>query len=72
MDRVVAHELSLHGTHGLAAADYPAMLDLVAARIDLGSLVSRRITLDEAPAALAAMGEPAPVAGITVVDVASG
>ena len=68
MDRVVAHELSLHGTHGLAAADYPAMLDLVAARIDLSSLVGRVITLDEAPAALAAMGAPTDATGLTVVD----
>lgn len=68
MDRVVALELSLHGTHGLAAADYPAMLDLVAGRIDLSTLVGRIITLDEAPAALAAMDEPAAGTGLTVVD----
>ena len=29
MDRVVAWELAVHGTHGLAARDYPAMLELV-------------------------------------------
>lgn len=69
MDRVVAHELSIHGTHGLAAADYPAMLDLVAERIDLSALVGRVIGLDEAPAALAAMGEPATRPGMTVVAI---
>ena len=30
MDLVVAHELELYGSHGLAAADYPPMLALVA------------------------------------------
>ena len=29
MDLVVAHELELYGSHGLAAADYPPMLALV-------------------------------------------
>lgn len=68
MDRVIAQELSIHGTHGLAAHEYPAMLDLVAARIDLSTLVGRVITLDEAPGALANVGGPATQAGMTVVD----
>lgn len=66
MDRVVGWELSVHGTHGLAAADYPAMLDLVADGIDLTALVGRVVGLDEAPDALVALGAGAP-AGITVV-----
>lgn len=69
MDRVVAWELSIHGTHGLAARDYPAMLELVAgARIDLDRLVAEVVPLDGAPAALAALGAPRPRAGVTVVD----
>lgn len=68
MDRVIGHELSVHGTHGLAAADYPAMLDLVAARIDLRRLIGRVIGLEQAPAALASMSEAPAVAGITVID----
>jgi len=67
MDRVVAWELSIHGTHGLAAADYPAMLDL-AARLDLRALVGRVIGLTDAPAALVAMGEPVTEPGMTVID----
>lgn len=67
MARVVAWELSIHGTHGLAAADYPAMLDL-AAGVDLRALVGRVVGLDEAPAALAELSEPASGAGMTVVD----
>ena len=67
MDRVVGWELSVHGTHGLAAADYPAMLDLVADRVDLSRLVGAVVGLDEAPAALAALGAPPLRPGVTVV-----
>lgn len=69
MDRVVAHELEVIGSHGMAAVDYPAMLDLVERRVlDPGSLVTRVIGLDEAGAALAAMDHPGPP-GLTVVEV---
>jgi alcohol dehydrogenase len=68
MDLVVAHELSIHGSHGMAAGDYPPLLALVAdgtLRPDL--LVGNRISLDQAGAALAAMDQPA-AAGMTVVE----
>jgi D-arabinose 1-dehydrogenase-like Zn-dependent alcohol dehydrogenase len=67
MDLVVAGELVLLGSHGMAAHDYPAMLAMVEQgllRPDL--LVTGRIGLDEAPAALATMGE-APPTGVTVI-----
>lgn len=67
MDRVVGWELSIHGTHGLAAADYPAMLELVAGRIDLARLVGAVVPLEDAPAALAALGSPPAHPGVTVV-----
>lgn len=68
MGPVVAHELTIHGSHGMAAADYPALLALVASgAVDPGALVGRVVGLDEAPAALAAMGAPAVGAGVTVV-----
>ena len=72
MDLVVGHELSIHGTHGMAARDYPPMLDLVASgalRPDL--LVARTIGLDEAPGALTGLSSldgPAAGAGITVIE----
>jgi alcohol dehydrogenase len=57
MDRVVAWELELYGSHGMAAHDYPPMLDQVAAGVLRPErLVGRTIGLDEVPAALAAMG----------------
>lgn len=70
MDLVVAHELELYGSHGMAAADYPAMLALVTSgAVRLDRLVGRVIALDEVAAALAAMDAPAAAtAGLTVVD----
>jgi D-arabinose 1-dehydrogenase-like Zn-dependent alcohol dehydrogenase len=56
MDRVISHELQVHGSHGMAAHEYPAMLELVvsgALRPD--RLVGAVIGLDGAAAALMAM-----------------
>ncbi|MFG1609047.1 alcohol dehydrogenase catalytic domain-containing protein [Actinoplanes sp. NPDC049265] len=67
-DLVVARELEIYGSHGMAAAGYPDMLAMVAdGRLDPAALVGRTITLDEAPAALMAMDRPAPQAGITTI-----
>jgi alcohol dehydrogenase len=69
MDRVLAWELSLHGSHGIAAHEYPALLDLLGtAGLEPGTLVGRVVPLEEAGAALAAMDGPTP-AGMTVVAV---
>ena len=68
MHRVMAHELQLLGTHGMAAHAYPEMLGLIAAgRLDPGRLVTSRIPLDEAPAALEAMGSSSP-RGVTIIE----
>ncbi|RJN31453.1 alcohol dehydrogenase catalytic domain-containing protein [Nesterenkonia natronophila] len=54
--RVVALELSILGSHGMAAADYPALLDLLlTGAVDPGVLVTRELGLDDVPDALAAM-----------------
>lgn len=67
-DLVVARELEVYGSHGMAAAGYPALLAMVAdGRLDPAVLIGRTITLDEAPAALMAMDRPAPAAGITTI-----
>ncbi|MGW5613931.1 zinc-dependent alcohol dehydrogenase family protein [Streptomyces sp. NPDC003877] len=68
MARAIALELELLGSHGMPAHGYPPMLELVRGgvlRPDL--LVTSTIRLEEAPAALAAMGT-APGAGVTVVE----
>jgi D-arabinose 1-dehydrogenase-like Zn-dependent alcohol dehydrogenase len=67
MGRLIAHELEIVGSHGMAAHDYGEMLALVesgALRPD--RLVSARIGLDDAGPALAAMSGAAP-AGMTVI-----
>jgi alcohol dehydrogenase len=66
LDRVIAWELDVLGSHGMAAADYPGMLALVASG-DLrpDTLVGRTVGLAEA-ARLLPLTEPS--AGITVLD----
>ena len=68
MELVISRELEIRGSHGLAAHDYPAMLDaIVAGRLRPDTLVGRTIPLDEAPAALTAMGGPPAAPGMTVI-----
>ncbi|MGH3387109.1 MAG: zinc-binding dehydrogenase, partial [Nocardioidaceae bacterium] len=68
MDRVIAYELDVFGSHGMAAADYPALLDQVAAgRLRPDRLVGRTIGLAEGARELALMAER-PATGITVID----
>ncbi|MEN3538160.1 zinc-dependent alcohol dehydrogenase family protein [Microbispora sp. ZYX-F-249] len=65
MGRVIAHELEIVGSHGMAAHAYPPMLELIAAgvlRPDL--LVTRTIGLDDAPDALT---RPGASAGVTMI-----
>ncbi len=69
MGRAIARELELLGVHGMPARDYPEMLAFIATRsVDVGRLVGRVIGLDEAPAALMAMSQPAAFSGMTIVD----
>ena len=68
MDRVVARELALLGSHGMAAHAYPAMLGLVAAgALRPGLLVRRRLTLGESMEALTTL-DSSTDPGIAVVD----
>lgn len=73
-DVVVAYELEVYGSHGMAARDYPAMLAMVSSGVlRPAELVGRVIPLSAAPAALMAMDSPAAAtAGMTVVDLALG
>jgi alcohol dehydrogenase len=67
MDRLVAHELSVHGSHGMPAHQYPELLALVAdGTLDPALLVGRVIGLDGVADALMAMGGPAVTPGMTV------
>ena len=60
-DLVVARELQVVGSHGMAAADYGPMVDLVArGRLDPALLVGSEIPLEAAGVALTAMDSPIP------------
>lgn len=69
MDRIVAQELEVLGSHGIQAHEYPALLGLVEAEVLHPELLVRRtIDLSEAPAALMEMDIPVPATpGVTVV-----
>ena len=68
MHRVIARELQVLGSHGMAAHDYPELLALAAdGRIRPDLLISRTITLDEVPDAFAAIGSADQRPGITVI-----
>jgi alcohol dehydrogenase len=62
---MIARELTVTGSHGMAAADYPRLIRLVGGgHLDPSQLVTARIGLDEAPAALVRATGP----GVTVVE----
>lgn len=68
LDRVVAHELTVVGSHGMPSGEYPAMLAMVeSGALDPSRLVDDPITLDQAPDALVAMGRPGQSGWIRVV-----
>jgi alcohol dehydrogenase len=70
MDLVIARELEIYGSHGMAARDYPAMMRLIAdGTLQPGRLVGEVIALGDVGRALAAMDGPAG-AGMTVVRLA--
>ena len=66
MGDVISRELEIAGVHGMPVRDYPALLRLVVSgAVDPARLIGRRIGLEDAGAALAAMDRPAE--GITVI-----
>lgn len=68
MARVIAWELDVLGSHGMAAADYPPMLELIRTRaLQPQRLVERTIGLEEAAALLPGF-DRATVAGMTIID----
>jgi alcohol dehydrogenase len=68
MDLVIAGELEIVGSHGMAAHAYAELLaEVQSERLRPGLLVTGRIGLDEAGLALAAMGKARGPAGATVI-----
>ncbi|SEK49745.1 zinc-binding dehydrogenase [Streptacidiphilus jiangxiensis] len=68
MARVIAWELDLLGSHGMAAADYPAMLALIERGVlQPQRLIERVVGLTEAAALLPGVADASP-AGMTMID----
>lgn len=68
MSRVIGWELDLLGTHGMAAVDYPGMLDLIErGLLQPELLVKRTIGLAEAAELLPGF-DHASAAGVTMID----
>jgi alcohol dehydrogenase len=66
MDRVIALELEVLGSHGMAAHAYPQLLGLVAAgRLAPGRLVTRELALRDAGEALEHVGRAPGIAVVT-------
>ena len=70
-DRVIAHELTVVGSHGMAAAEYPQLLALIeTGALDPGQLVGRVVDLTQASEELMALDRPvSAAAGIVVATV---
>jgi alcohol dehydrogenase len=67
MDLVIARELEIYGSHGMAAPDYPPMMALIAdGTLRPGSAIGQVIRLEDVGQALAAMDTPGSAAGMTV------
>jgi alcohol dehydrogenase len=67
MDKVIAHELEIRGSHGMQAFRYAEMMAMLqAGKLQPQKLIGKEITLAEAPAALMAM-DRFDGTGITVI-----
>jgi alcohol dehydrogenase len=68
MAEVIAGELTVLGSHGMDARHYPGMLEIIASgRLRPEELITRRISLDEAPAAMIDLANARNTAGVTLI-----
>ena len=68
MSEVIARELEIRGSHGMAASAYGPMLEMIrSGRLKPARLVVKTVPLDEAPEELRAMGAFRGI-GVTVID----
>jgi alcohol dehydrogenase len=67
MDKVIAHEIEIRGSHVMQAHRYPPMLEMIrSGKLAPQKLVGKTIGLDDAPAALMGM-DKFPGTGISVI-----
>ena len=68
MDKVIAHELEIYGSHGMQAYNYPALLRMIAAgKLQPQKLIGETISLAEAAVALPQM-DRFPGLGIQIIN----
>ncbi len=68
MDKVIAHELEIYGSHGMQAYKYDTMLNMIlSGKLKPDQLIGKTVTLQEALKELERMDEFENV-GITVID----
>jgi alcohol dehydrogenase len=68
MDRVIAHELEIYGSHGIQAFRYTAVFDMIAAgKLRPELLIGRTISLEESLVDLTQM-DNFTASGVTVID----
>ena len=68
MDKVIAGELEIIGSHGMQAHAYPEMLSMIeSGKLQPQKLIQKTINLDEAPKALMEMDAFKNI-GITVIN----
>jgi alcohol dehydrogenase len=68
MDKVIAHELEIYGSHGIQAYEYPAVLAMIkAGKLSPQKLVGKTISLDGAPQELTNMNNFTGT-GVTVIN----
>jgi len=68
MEKIIANELEIVGSHGMQAHRYPEMMELIAAGVlQPQRLVGKTVALEEAPTELESMADFA-ATGITVID----
>lgn len=71
MARVANREIDIVGSHGLDAADMPAVLDLVASgKLPVRKLIERECSLSEGAAAIEAMDHGSPTGILVITDFA--
>lgn len=69
MDKVVAHELEILGSHGMQAFRYTGMFEMIkSGKLNPGLLVGKTISLEEAPEALINMDKFENL-GVTVIKI---
>ncbi|HEX7556835.1 MAG TPA: zinc-dependent alcohol dehydrogenase family protein, partial [Leptolinea sp.] len=68
MDKVIARELEIYGSHGIQAYKYPLLFELIqSGKVDPAKLIGKTISLDEAAVALTEM-DSFQGSGVTVID----